>query len=181
MCIRDRLRGTPRPAPRRSMRQGTGKRRRRLKSGSMLRIERAQPEQAVPHQDTEENHHHGKPPVSHEAPENPTALLGSAGFLRLLRSPAARCGRGRAVLTALRLGNGHHHRETGRKKSARTSCPLLSGIGKPSPPAKLTARQKARRCHKKGQENGGDGEVALSTNADADDFEICLLYTSRCV
>ena len=41
----------------------------------------------------------GKPAAIHEAPENPTALLGSAGFLRLLRLPAgpARCGRGRAV------------------------------------------------------------------------------------
>jgi len=40
-----------------------------------------------------------KPAVIHEAPENPTAQLGSAGFLRLLRSPAGpvRCGRGRAV------------------------------------------------------------------------------------
>jgi hypothetical protein len=44
--------------------------------------------------------------VSHEAPENPTALLGSAGFLRLLRSPAAHCGRDHAVPTALRLENG---------------------------------------------------------------------------
>ncbi|GAA5666739.1 hypothetical protein T8J41_20280 (plasmid) [Nitratireductor rhodophyticola] len=54
-----------------------------------------------------------KPTVTHEAPENPTALLGSAGFLRLLRSPAGpvRCGRGRAVLTALRLDNDRHHRE----------------------------------------------------------------------
>lgn len=43
--------------------------------------------------------------LSHEAPENPTALLGSAGFLRLLRSPAARYGRARAVPTALRLEN----------------------------------------------------------------------------
>ncbi|WP_353392744.1 hypothetical protein [Brucella sp. NBRC 14130] len=51
------------------------------------------------HTDFEENHHHEKTPVPHEAPENPTALLGSAGFLRLLRSPArpVRCGRGRAV------------------------------------------------------------------------------------
>ncbi|MCW5712362.1 hypothetical protein WMC41_31100 (plasmid) [Shinella yambaruensis] len=53
-----------------------------------------------------------KPAVIHEAPENPTAQLGSAGFLRLLRSPAARCGRGRAVLTALRLDNARQHRET---------------------------------------------------------------------
>lgn len=51
----------------------------------------------------------GKTTVSHEAPENPTALLGSAGFRRLLHSPAARCGRGRAVPTPLRLENGLLH------------------------------------------------------------------------
>jgi len=55
-----------------------------------------------------------KPAIIHEAPDNPTAHLGSAGFLRLLRSPAGpvRCGRGRAVLTALRLDNTRQHRET---------------------------------------------------------------------
>ena len=36
-------------------------------------------------------HGEGKMTVSHEAPENPTALLGSAGFLRLLRSPKRKC------------------------------------------------------------------------------------------
>ncbi|MFC6447632.1 hypothetical protein [Shinella zoogloeoides] len=54
-----------------------------------------------------------KPTVTHEAPENPTAQLGSAGFLRLLRSPAGpvRCGRGCAVLTALRLDNDRQNRK----------------------------------------------------------------------
>jgi hypothetical protein len=60
--------------------------------------------------DFEEIHIEGKTTVSHEAPENPTALLGSAAFLRLLRSPAARCGRDRAIPTALRLENSPHHR-----------------------------------------------------------------------
>jgi len=61
---------------------------------------------------------HAQAAVFHEAPENPTALLGSAGFLRLLRSPAARCDRGRAVPTALRLENGL---TTGRIPFGRTS------------------------------------------------------------
>ena len=61
-------------------------------------IERGRPERAVAHQDIEEDHHHGKTPVSHEAPENPTAQLGSAGFLRL--ATAHRHGRFAAAAAA---------------------------------------------------------------------------------
>ena len=72
-----------------------------------------------------------KPAIIHEAPENPTAQLGSAGFLRLLRSPAGpvRCGRGRAVLTALRLDNARHHRTTATSKenAAAVSGGILAG------------------------------------------------------
>ena len=85
------------------------------------RIERARPARAMAPGTIEEDHRRGKTTVIHEAPENPTAQLGSAGFLRLLRSPAGpvRCGRGRAVLTALRLDNARQHRETGVVEGGR--------------------------------------------------------------
>ncbi|MGJ7042265.1 hypothetical protein J2Y63_005547 [Shinella sp. BE166] len=46
-----------------------------------------------------------KPAVIHEAPENPTAQLGSAGFLRLLRSPDGSLRPRPRRPTALRLDN----------------------------------------------------------------------------
>lgn len=66
-----------------------------------------------------------KPTVTHEAPENPTALLGSAGFLRLLRS--RRCG----WITIGTIGKRSLREEKGREDEARP-IPSCSTMGSPA-------------------------------------------------
>ena len=79
-----------------------------------LRIERARPERAMAHGTIEEDLRRGETDRYPRGSGKPYGAIGERGFPPPgYRSPAGpvRCGRGRAVLTALRLDNGLHHRE----------------------------------------------------------------------